>query len=146
MSFALKRLYSVCVRVGEMTTRYTYPHILILNIATIRPLINLYSKDIDLIFSYHLTYIKLCSVAATLTVSNQVTVDPKVVGTVHTLESKTVRNVILPMIRNRELGLIQAGRVLRRNKWRVRRKWVTDVSVVWMTIALELPMTWNISD
>lgn len=131
---------------GEISRRYTYPHVLIFNIATIRPLIDLNPEEIDLIFSYHITYIKLCSIATTLTVPNHFAVDPEMVGTVHSLESKTVRNIIVPMIRDREMCLVQSCRVLRRNKWRIRRKWVADVRVVWMTITLELPMTWSVSD
>lgn len=68
------------------------------------------------------------------------------VGTVYTFEPKTVENIIVPVIRDREIDLVQACWVLRRNKWRVRGEWVTDIGIVWMTIALELPMTWDISD
>ena len=91
---------------GGQSTRYTYPHILIFNIATIGPLIHFYSEDIDLIFLYHITYIKLCRISATLTVSNHSTVDPEMIGTVHSLEPKAVQNIVLPMIRNRKLGFV----------------------------------------
>lgn len=131
---------------GDTSRRYTYPHVLIFDIATIRPLIDFNSENVDLVFSYHITYIKLCRIATTLTVPNQFAVDPDMVGTVHSLESKTVGNIILPMIWDREMCLVQSCRVLRRNKWRVRGKWIADVSVVWMTIALELPVTWSVSD
>ena len=91
---------------GGKSTVYTYPHILIFNIATIGPPIHLYSEDIDLVLSYHITYIKLCRISATLTVSNHFTVDPEMIGTVHSLEPKAVQNIVPPMIRNRELGFV----------------------------------------
>ena len=94
------------LHVGGKSTRYTYPHILIFNVATIGPLIHFYSEDIDLIFFYHITYIKLCRISATLTVSNHFTVDPEMIGTVHSLEPKAVQNIVPPMIRNRELGFV----------------------------------------
>ena len=126
--------------------KLTHPLILILNIITVRPLIHLDHKGIEVVFSYHITYVKLCGISTTLTVSNLFAVDPDMVGAVHTIEPKTVQNIILPTIRDREIGLVQACWVLRRNKWRVRGKWVVDIGVVWMTVALELPMTWDISD
>lgn len=147
--YGLLPLSNTCIEhfsQGEISRRYTYPHVLIFNIATIRPLIDLDPEDIDLVFLYHITYIKLCSIATTLTVPNHFAVDPDMVGTVHSLESKTVENIIVPMIRDREMCLVQSCRVLRWNKWRVRRKRVANVSVVWMTIALELPVTCSVSD
>ena len=119
---------------------------LIFYIAAIRPLINLDSEGINLVFSYHVTYVKFCRISTALTVSNLFAVDPEMVGTVHTFESKTVQNFMLPTIWDREISLVQACWVLRRNKWWVRRKWVVDIGVVWMTIALELPVTWNTLD
>ena len=96
--------------------------------------------------SYHITYVKFCSISAPLTVPNFFVVDPKMVGTVHTLKSETVQCIISPTIWNRKIGLVQACWVLRRNKWRVRGKRVTDIGIVGMTITLELPMTWTVSD
>lgn len=109
-------------------------------------MINLDSESIDLIFSYYFTYVKLCGISTALTVPNLSAVDPKMVGTVHALESETVQDIISPTNRDREIGLVQARWVLRRNEWRVRGKWVIEISIVWMTIALELPMTWSVSD
>ena len=94
------------LHVGANCTRCTYPHILIFDVATIGPLIHFHSEDIDLTLSYHITYIKLCRVSATLTISNHFTVDPEMIGTVHSLEPKAVQNIVPPMVRNKELGFV----------------------------------------
>ena len=182
-------------RVGKKIPRYTYPHVLIFDIAAVGPLVHLDSESIDLVFSYHITYVKFGSVSATLTVSYLFAVDPDMIGTIHALKPQTVQYIVLPTIRDREIFLVQACWILGRNKRRVGRKRVIEIAelqyssqsgfltqvqralkhakrvdapktclraqdeikerrygrrkylrVVWVTIALELPMTWNGSD
>ena len=186
---------SDCIRSRKRSPRYTYPHVLIFNIATVGPLVHLDSEGIDLVFSYYITYVKFGSISATLTVSYLFAVDPDMIGTIHALKPQTVQYIVLPTIRDREIFLVQACWILGRNKRRVGGKWVIDVAglqfssqsgflaevqralkyakrvdapktclraqdeikegrygrrkylrVVWVTIALKLPMTWNGSD
>ena len=130
---------------GIIRTRQP-PHILIFYVTPIRPLVYLDPERIPLSFSasHNITNVKFRSIAASLAVPNLFPIYPDMVSAVHSFESKSIREaaIDLPVSWDREVRLVQPSWIVRWRIWRMCWKWIIEVGVVRMAVALQLPSSY----